>query len=115
MQEKLIRTTIRLPIKLKQKLGKEAKENNVSLAEFIRIKLNNNNPKTFFAILHNLQQLKNNVSRTGSNINQIAKYVNVYKQTDKIALEELEKQIKDLEILKEEIRKIIKKIKDKKC
>ena len=115
MQEKLIRTTIRLPIKLKQKLEKEAKENNVSLAELIRIKLNNNDPKTFFALLSILREIKNNVSKTGSNINKIAKYVNVYKQTDKIALQELQKQIKDLEILKQQIIKIIKELKDKKC
>ena len=113
--EKLIRTTIRLPKHLKEKLEKEAKENNVTVAELIRIRLTNNDPRTFFAILHNLQQLKNNISKTGNNINQIAKYVNVYKKVDIIAEEELQKQIKDLEILKEEIRNIIKKLKDKKC
>ena len=115
MQEKLIRTTIRLNKTLKQKLEKEAKENKISTAELIRIKLNNNDPKTFFALLSILRQIKNNLGRTGNNINQITRYVNVYKNTDKIALEELEKQIKDLEILKEEIRKIIKELKDKKC
>ena len=113
--EKLIRTTIRLPKHLKKILEKEAKKNNISLAELIRIKISNNDPKTFFCILHNLQQIKNNISRTGSNINQITRYVNVYKNVDIIAAEELQKQIKDLEILKQEIRNIIKELKDKKC
>ena len=109
--EKMERMQIRLPKQLKTELTKEAVKYGISVAELIRKKINKKDVKSLFAIAEVLKDLYKQFNYLNNNINQIAKYVNYYKNADNIALEELQKQLEDLNNLKTEIKNILQELK----
>ena len=108
--EKMERMQIRLPTKIKEDLKKEAEKYNISIAELIRKRITKKDVKSLFAITEILKNLYKQFNYLNNNINQIAKYINYYREADNISLKELEQQLEDLNILKTEIKNILREI-----
>ena len=94
------------------KLAEEAKKYNTKINKLARLKTTNKQKVLCNSILLNsLLQLIGQTKRLGNNINQVSKYVNYYKQIDKIAAQELIKQQEQLQDLVKQLQKTIKELK----
>ena len=89
------RITVRLSDDFINKLKAEAKKNDLTLSDMVRVKLTEKNKIN----KRNNQQLVYEINRLGKNLNQIAKHCNSKKVLDKLVLEQLiiiEKQLQGL-------------------
>jgi len=93
-EKKLIRKTVRLTENENEKLTTELEKHNLTFSDFARAKILNQRIRSKIT-----NDLIYEVSKIGSNLNQIAKYVNTQKALDFQVLEKLvsiEKKIEDL-------------------
>ena len=81
------RITVRLSDDFINKLKAEAKKNDLTLSDMVRVKLTEKNKIN----KRNNQQLVYEINRLGKNLNQIAKNSNSNKIVDKLVLEKLTK------------------------